>query len=196
MKYQHIAEQLGEKGLCVWPNFLSENCLRETQNNFDEIQSAGGFSRAGTGQNSDNAVQKIRSDSTYWLDRETNSTAQTELWKKIDKLKQSFNRTLFLGITAFEGHYSSYSTGGFYQRHLDCFRHDDTRIVSFVLYLNQNWQKSDGGCLRIYKGNSHTDIEPRGGTMVCFLSREAEHEVMKTHSARHSFTGWFKMSQR
>lgn len=83
--------------------------------------------------------------------------------------------------------------GAFYRRHLDRFHKDDSRLVSFVLYLNQDWKAADGGRLRIYQEDSHTDIDPVRGTMVCFMSRESEHEVMESFASRYSFTGWFKV---
>lgn len=41
-------------------------------------------------------------------------------------------------------------TGAFYRRHLDRFRDDDRRMVSAVLYLNEDWQPQDGGQLRMF----------------------------------------------
>lgn len=189
-----IAEQLGQTGLCVCPDFLSKSSLDETRNDLDDIYAAGGFHQAGIGLGKDHLVASaVRSDETYWLERQNCNLAQTHLWEKIDSLKQAFNRTLFLGLTDFEGHYASYAEGGFYQRHLDCFQKNNDRMVTMVIYLNKNWQESDGGKLRIYSENSHEDIHPLGGTLVCFLSRESEHEVLQSHVARHSFTGWFKI---
>ncbi len=118
------------------------------------------------------------------------------LWRRFDLLKAAFNRTLFLGLTDFEGHYAAYPEGGFYERHKDGFRRDSARVVSFVLYLNRDWKPADGGRLRVYTkgqsgGESHVDVDPIGGTMVCFLSGESEHEVLLNHRPRFSLTGWF-----
>jgi SM-20-related protein len=59
-----------------------------------------------------------------------------------------------------------------------------------VLYLNADWQPSDGGELVIYKpeGNEHR-IQPLQGTLAIFLS-ELEHEVLLTSRDRMSITGW------
>lgn len=51
---------------------------------------------------------------------------------------------------------------------------------------------ADGGRLRVYGGGSHVDVDPGGGTLVCFLSEEKEHEVLPSHAPRISFAGWFK----
>ena len=64
-----------------------------------------------------------------------------------------------------------------------------------MLYLNRDWKPEDGGRLRIYGETSHTDIDPVGGTLVCFMSRESEHEVLESFAGRCSFTGWFKVNR-
>ena len=188
-----IAEQLGQNGLCVCPHFLSQTSLSETRHDLDEIQSRGNFKRAGIGKNNDqNVLNQTRHDETYWLERHLCNTTQSLLWDKLDLLKQAFNRTLFLGLGDFEGHYATYPEGGFYKRHLDCAQQKSDRMVTVVIYLNHNWQESDGGKLRIYSESSFIDINPIGGTMVCFMSQESEHEVLESHATRYSFTGWFK----
>ncbi len=193
MSLATISEELQQTGLSVWPDFLSAQALRDTRADFGQIQAAGGFVRAKTGQGDQAGIQDLRRDEIHWLDRTTSTSAQAELWKKLDQMKQELNRSLFFGLTSFEGHYSSYGKGAFYRRHLDCFQNDDSRLVSFVLYLNQSWKAADGGQLRIYSESSHTDVDPVGGTMVCFMSRESEHEVLESFASRLSFTGWFKV---
>jgi SM-20-related protein len=96
-----------------------------------------------------------------------------------------------MGLTKFSGHYANYPIGGFYKRHLDCFQNNNSRLLSVILYLNPNWTTADGGKLRIYNQVSHVDISPIAGTLVCFLSRESEHEVLLNNAIRQSFTGWF-----
>lgn len=192
MPFHLIAERLGAHGLCVWPNFLTAASLKVTRNDLGRLQRSGAFARASTGQGEGRAIQPLRRDDTFWLNRESSNAVQAKLWEKLDSLKAALNRRLFLGLNHFEGHYASYPAGGFYRRHRDAFRQDDARIVSLVLYLNQDWVPAHGGRLRVYEKNSHTDIDPVGGTLVCFLSRETEHEVLESHAPRLSFTGWFK----
>ena len=188
-----IADQLGKQGLCVWPNFLSPELVHDIRADVELIHGVQGFHRAGIGQGKNQKIHdSVRRDEVHWLDRTSPTVTQTLLWQKLDSLKQAFNRTLYLGLSEVEGHYAFFDVGGFYQRHLDCFQHDNARVVSLVLYLNQHWKSPDGGALRIYGNHSHTDIDPVGGTLVCFLSRESEHEVLPNHAARLSFAGWFK----
>jgi len=193
-----IARQLNKSGLCVCNNFLTERHRENLHADLNDIHLSGGFARAGTGRGADKTPGgDTRRDEVHWLNRETANRAQAHLWSRVDALKRSFNRTLFLGLLDFEGHYAIYPEGGFYARHLDRFRGTSGgRTVSFIIYLNQNWQAKDGGRLRVYRADGHTDIDPRGGTMVCFLSGESEHEVLLNHSARFSFSGWFSSSAR
>jgi SM-20-related protein len=188
-----IAKHLAKDGFCVCENYLEGALLKNIQNDFSEIQSLGSFNRASIGQGKDKEVQdSVRRDNIHWLDQANLNSVQSQLLAKLAELKEAFNRSLYLGIVDFEGHYAHYPAGGFYKRHIDAFRKDSSRIVSVVCYLNQNWQESDGGQLRLYTGDTYTDVEPRGGTMLCFLSQELEHEVLMSHATRSSFTGWFK----
>jgi SM-20-related protein len=194
MTPQMIAETLGQTGLCICPDFLSKQSVDATRADFEQIQKDGGLYRAGTGQGENRQVQDlIRRDEIYWLDRSVRTRVQSTLWKRLDALKLAFNQILYLGLGDMEGHYAAYPEGGFYKRHLDCFQNNNSRIVSIIVYLNPTWNASDGGQLRLYeKDNSHTDVIPLGGTMVCFLSRESEHEVLTSSRRRVSFAGWYR----
>jgi SM-20-related protein len=188
-----IAQQLGSSGLCICPNFLPLEPLQAVVGDLRSLLHNGQFKQAGIGRGPLHQHDgKVRNDNTYWLERDQQNQVQDILWQRIDQLQLAFNRQLFLGLKEFEGHYAAYPEGGFYDRHLDCFRGDSGRVVSFVLYLNSDWQSGDGGQLRVYGADSHFDVDPIGGTLVCFLSQEAEHEVLVSHRPRLSLTGWFK----
>jgi SM-20-related protein len=195
MTPEMIAAQLGQTGLCICPDYLSPSFLQALRADWASLRAAGQMQRAGVGQGDQREIKdRVRSDQIHWLERTTSQPAQTLLWKKLDLLQQGFNRGLFLGLDGFDGHYAIYSPGGFYRRHLDRDSGSENgRIVSLILYLNENWQKTDGGELRIHaKDGSHRDVAPRGGALVCFLSEESEHEVLPSTRDRVSFTGWFK----
>ena len=193
MPYTAIAQELGSTGICVFPDFASGEFLNELRSDLKALRQNGQFEAAGVGKGANHQVLgSVRLNELCWLDRHSPTPTQVKLWNRLDELKTAINRTLFLGIHDFEGHYAIYPPGGFYQRHLDTFSQDPSRIVSFVLYLNENWKPEDGGALRIYQGESHVDVRPMGGNLACFLSQEIEHEVMTSHAERLSFTGWFK----
>ncbi len=69
----------------------------------------------------------------------------------------------------------------------------NTRKLSSILYLNQNWQASDGGELRLYVNDDEwLNISPIGGRLVLFLSDQFWHEVLPAKRERLSLTGWFR----
>jgi hypothetical protein len=69
------------------------------------------------------------------------------------------------------------------------------RYLTCVLYLNPDWQKGDGGTLRIrQKDGTHTDIEPRGGRLVMFSSEEMQHGVQPTYAKRFACSVWLTLN--
>ncbi|PIS10167.1 MAG: 2OG-Fe(II) oxygenase [Bdellovibrio sp. CG10_big_fil_rev_8_21_14_0_10_47_8] len=196
MSPTQIADQLGQTGLCVCADFLPPQPLRQIRSDFDKLKYDGKFQRASVGQKSKKQIHdEVRRDEIFWLQRESPSPAQRQLWGKVDLLQTALNRRLFLGLNDFEGHYACYPVGAFYQRHLDSLTHGNTRVISLVLYLNLGWKPEDGGCLRVYNQGTQIDIQPIGGTLVCFMSQELEHEVLISRAPRASFTGWYRSTK-
>ena len=102
------------------------------------------------------------------------------------------NRELMLGLDELEAHFAMYAPGTRYAKHRDRFRDDDARVLSSVLYLNDDWQESDGGALRLYLPDRHLDVYPSAGKLVLFLSADFEHEVLAATRDRLSIAGWFR----
>jgi len=102
-----------------------------------------------------------------------------------------------------EGLYACYPNGGYYRRHVDAYagQPSELRAFSYLIYLNEAWQESDGGLLRIFTDGGHheapsgappsyVDIEPRMGTLVLFRSDTVPHEVLDTSATRYAVAGW------
>lgn len=174
-----IARDLREKSYSITADFVSPAAVRDY---LKDLENSGEPKAAGTGK-SKIVNEDIRRDKILWRE---------EAPPELEELRVRLNRELFLGLRSIEGHYARYPAGGFYRRHLDRFRADDARTVSFILYLNENWKPADGGRLRLYLKNEEVDIDPVGGTLVCFMSGEIEHEVLESHAPRFSYTGWMK----
>lgn len=120
--------------------------------------------------------------------------------------------------------YLLYPVGGHYKRHLDVSLRQDgwklqgraahdggsfcggqtRRVVSFILYLNRQWDPKNGGELRVYPAHDHgdgsaqseqagftEDITPEGGTLVLVMSGDVEHMVRETRAERQCVVGWF-----
>lgn len=134
----------------------------------------------------------IRSDLTYWIEPAIERPARAELLNLLDKLRLQLNRQLMIGLADVEAHYAAYPAGAFYRRHLDRFRSDDARTVSFTLYLNEPWYPADGGALRLWLPEGPLDVFPSAGTATLFLSDEIEHEVLPAQRTRFSIAAWFR----
>jgi SM-20-related protein len=128
-----------------------------------------------------------------WLDDRTLAPPERALFDALENMRAGLNRTMFLGLFSFEGHYALYPPGTLYRRHRDRFRDDDARVLSCVLYLNEAWSAADGGALRIYfPGGGLRDVLPAAGTLVAFLAERYEHEVLPAKRERWSIAGWFR----
>ena len=155
-----------------------------------------GFVQAGI-SDGDATIQKdIRSNAIRWIDRDANGP-QTEFLDFMQGLQEYCNRHLFLGLSYYESHYALYKKGDFYERHLDAFKNYKNRVLSTVLYLNEDWQSEDGGELLIYD-ESNTIIKrvvPKMGTLVIFLSEKFPHEVVVAKKRRCAIAGWFRVDK-
>lgn len=195
---EQIAAALAERGWIVVENFLDATAVAALRADCLAAWQGGGFREAGVGRGAAHAVRAaIRNDSVMWLDPAALSPAQGTYFARLEQLRLVLNQRLYLGLFEFEGHFAVYPPGHFYRKHLDQFQGQQTRRVSLVLYLNDQWRASDGGALRIYvggdrDGSEFVDIVPTGGTLAVFLSDRFYHEVMPAQRERLSLTGWFR----
>ena len=158
----------------------------------------GDFRRAGVGRGMNLEVRdEIRGDQVMWLAPGGASDEQKIWLAKLELLRLAMNRRFFLGLFEYEGHFAIYPVGSFYKAHLDRHTGTSDRIVTVILYLNPDWHPGDGGELKIWTTPEGRDgafelIEPRMGTIVCFMFGEFWHEVMPALKTRMSITGWFR----
>lgn len=151
------------------------------------------YERAGIGRQQDHQLNTfVRRDQVVWIDGEDPLEKEWLDWA--DGLRLHLNRSLMLGLTAFETHFAHYEPGAFYRKHLDAFRGESNRVVSIVFYLNPDWTPADGGELVLFD-EADTELgrfPPTLGTLAVFLSEEIPHEVLPTRADRYSLTGWFR----
>lgn len=172
-------------------DFISTEDAQGIRSEIASIQLTDGFKQAGIGKLDQQQVDtNQRGDFIRWINPQEALTHTTVFLEKINTIIEELNYTFYLGIRDFECHYAHYPPGTFYKKHVDRHKTGSARRVSFVLYLNSEWQENDGGQLLIYdsENGSHT-ILPRMGTLALFLS-EKEHEVLVTSRDRMSITGW------
>jgi SM-20-related protein len=163
-----------------------------------EAQERGDFKRAGVGRGLDLQVREdVRRDEVMWLQTGVDAGEQVIYLAKLELLRLALNQRFFLGLFEFEGHFAIYPEGAFYKAHLDRHAGTNDRIVTIILYLNPDWQPGDGGELKLWttpegKAGAFILIEPRMGTLVCFMAGDFWHEVLPATKTRMSITGWFR----
>ena len=189
-----VVAALAGPGWGVFPGFLPETAVAGLREESSKLRASGRFHRAGVGRGVASLRDDIRGDEVCWIEPGAVGAATDALLERMDDLRRTLNRELFLGLFDAELHYALYPPGTGYQRHLDRFRDDDKRTLTVILYLNEDWRAEDGGQLRFWP-NEHTaplEIVPQGGTLVAFLSERHWHEVLPARRERRSLTGWFR----
>lgn len=195
-----IADALAQQGYIqlqqFLPDWLAEQLLLEAKR-LASVE----FTPAGIGRNNSQQINsQVRTDSTLWLNG--HSATQQLYLECMQQLKIGLNRRLFMGLFDFECHFSHYSIGDFYQRHLDAFKGDisrvrSNRVLSTVFYLNHDWSKNDGGELLLYADEQVSPVlivPPVFNSGMIFLSDTFPHEVLTSHSDRYSIAGWYKVN--
>lgn len=181
-------DTLAENDFVVVDDFLPDLLLTEVLRFFKDQETE--FRPAKIGQaHLEQRIPEIRSDMTYWLDKQRDQQLQV-FFELIEELMDRLKRELFLSLQGYEFHFALYPPGGFYKPHLDQFDARSNRMISFMIYLNPNWRRGDGGELRIHKEERKIDIEPIMNRAVLFRSDTVLHEVLSATKARRSLTGW------
>lgn len=193
---ENIVDGLVDTGWVVLPGFMPLEWVCRLRGKAEIQWEAGEFHAAGIGRGDDqNVDDMIRGDQIRWLES-SDAGVLAEYLAFMEDLRLGLNRMLFLGLFEFEVQFAVYQPGTFYRRHLDNFRGTSARIVTAILYLNEDWQEADGGQLRIYTdgtaGGPYVDVLPEAGTLLVFLSERFWHEVRPANRERFSLTGWLR----
>ncbi len=191
LQLEQIADQLADRDYAIIDDFLNEGEIDNILEVFDIHKKEGNFKKAAVGASENKTVdQSVRNDLIKWIDNDNAKSPTQVFLNRIDAVKEYLNRTCFLGIKEYETHFTIYPPGAFYKKHLDQFNSSGHRKISFICYLNVNWQPEDGGELRMFLPEGILDIAPMAGKLVCFRSDVVEHEVLVCHANRYSLTGW------
>lgn len=183
-------DQLSEDNYLVIDDFITDQDLDVFLSYFQETLEEEDFKRAGigTGAGFQQKVE-IRGDYIRWLDR-SKDVELADFFARVDEAIGVLNRYCYLSLSGSEFHMAHYPAGTFYKRHLDQFNHRSNRLISFILYLNKNWQEGDGGELKVYLNEEERTIAPVAKRCVIMRSDKVEHEVLMTNKDRYSLTGW------
>ena len=195
LQVQTISDAIEQQGYIVLPSFLSEHSVQALVSRITSFKKEA-FKKAAIGrgflQQQNSAV---RSDEIHWLEQENQT--DHDFLMLMENLRQQINQQLFLGLFDYECHYAVYEPGNFYKKHLDALKGQSNRVLSTVLYLNDDWSAADGGELILYAEDGITKLQtvlPAKGTLVIFLSEQFPHEVLAAKKIRYSIAGWFRVN--
>ncbi len=196
-KIEKILNDLQKQGWSVEENFFSLDLTQKLKETLGSLREKGKLNQAGIGRENNFHIEtSIRSDEISWFDEGNLNEAQKKYLSLMQQLQDAVNQFFYLGLFEFEVHFALYPENTFYKRHLDQHKNQDTRVITFITYLNENWLDENGGQLQLYFNNGEfVSILPKAGTMVCFMSAEFEHEVLPANRERVSLTGWFRKRQ-
>ena len=177
------------------------------------------LTRARVGRGDARRLSDERTDEAAFLDERSQHPDLQKLCKALRKLRSSLCRggawddkaaELRLDATTTSTQLACYQPGGRYRRHADALSDDDARQrdalrgkplltrnrrITAVYYLNEAWNREDGGALRIYADTwtpdaRPFDVLPRLDRLVLFRSTLA-HEVLVTRKERLALTQWW-----
>lgn len=194
-KSNQLTDDIYSHGFHIIDNFLSETDYKGLQNVLKTIYQAGHFKPAKIGHKSGKATNSdIRNDEIYWLDKNEAYPSVVNYLHEMDKLCSLLNESLFLGLVDYEAHFAIYQPNNFYKKHIDQFATSNDRRISCVYYLNDQWQPSFGGELKLYSKQDEllAQITPIGNRFICFNS-ELPHEVCTAFQTRYSIAAWLKV---
>ena len=193
-KIEKILGDIEQQGWSVQEHFFSTELTQQLKNTLTSLRQQGSFKQAGIGrENNLHVEQTIRNDEISWFGEKKLTESQQTFLNIIQQLQDALNQRFYLGLFEFEVHFALYSPNAFYKRHLDQHKNQDSRVLTVITYLNENWNKEDGGELQLYLKNGNTlSVVPKAGTLVCFMSADFEHEVLPAKRERASLTGWFR----
>ena len=189
-----IVASIAASGYAIVRDFIAPRDVAALRARLDERDAAGQLQPAGIGRGAKRVTRAdIRGDRIDWLDPNAPHASEIGLWQTLEELRCACNKTLQLGLFDTEAHYAVYPPGSGYARHVDRFRDDDARVLSFILYLNAGWNDDDGGALLLDAGRAQPmEIAPHGGTFIVFLADRFPHEVRPARRLRRSLAGWFR----
>lgn len=195
--FRRLVVDLLEQGFCVADDVLDLDLLEHLRVRLLSLQEDENLRPAAVvATGNPRRVQSIRGDFIKWWPDHKGLGEHEQLYSSfLNEMSKILNREFFLGINHKNLHYAWYPEQSFYKRHLDQPKGKSDRKLTVNLYLNKNWDESQGGCLRLFTENGpeeFIDVSPEFGRLVVFRSDEFEHEVLPTTVPRLSVTGWLR----
>lgn len=190
-------DELAQKNWADSRELFSKKFCQDLAQECQRLQHEGNLQKAAIGHGATKGTHaEIRGDFTYWMDEKTATPIQSLFMKALHEILQSLNQNFYLGLKRYETHFALYPPGAGYDKHIDNHRGSGARKITFILYLNENWEKGHGGELSLFAPEKPdqliAQVEPRLGTFVLFRSELFPHQVEKSFQPRLSITGWLR----
>lgn len=184
-------DELARQDFVYIDEFLPDQLYKNVQYYFQQLVDDSQFSKAAIGSSEKRKVESsIRGDFIYWLDKQEDNEISS-LFDLFDEVVAKLRQHLFLSLSDYEFHFALYPPQTRYEKHVDQFHGTNNRIISMLIYLNEDWKRGDGGELKIYQDDGNEIlVEPIAKRLLMFKSETVEHEVMLTNVPRKSLTGW------
>jgi SM-20-related protein len=194
-----IIDDLSSKGWSWQPDYLPESLFLALRAEVLAIHSEDDLAPAGIGRETAFQLDRtIRRSRIAWMDGSTPAQASFLHWA--EQLRESLNRSLMIGMFEFEACFAVYRPGEFYDRHLDSFEGARNRVVSLVVYLNEDWQAENGGALLVWPEGADEDVLPAARVLpecagvVFMLSETVPHAVEVTNALRFGIAAWWRVN--
>lgn len=190
-----LVDGLADHGWAGIPALADRDEVRAIRSAAEDSFARGEFEAARIGiEGAPKRHGEVRGDSIRWIDDGQPPDALRPYFAFLDGLRLALNRGLYLGVDEYEGHFARFPPGAGYQRHLDSVPGRGRRLVSCVLYLNEQWTPGDGGELAVYDAEDEqreiARVEPTAGAFAAFLSESLPHAVLPAAAERWTLTGW------
>lgn len=182
---------LTSSGFFYRDDFLPRETATSIRAEALKLVSDGALRAAGFGRDGQ-TDSKIRGDQLCWMEKSTAGSGIRVLMLAFERIRQTVNRELYLGVSHYEmqlAHYPPGSAG--YSKHLDAFRGGPNRRLTAIYYLNPTWKAHHGGELALYLPGGEVMIEPINNRLLVFLAEEVEHAVLPVFADRLALTAWF-----
>jgi SM-20-related protein len=189
--YEKIISSLVEDGYIVIDDALESGVADAL---LAKAQKLPNYKKAGISKQSAKDTNRRR-DAIVWLDED--GACVSEYLSFAEGLRVYLNRSLYLGLRYYEAHFAHYEAGDFYEKHLDAFQNSKNRVVTTVLYLNDEWSEADGGALAIFDKEDDflQHVLPKKNRLVVFMSEVFPHAVEPANRDRYSIAGWFRVDK-
>ncbi|MGB3196989.1 MAG: 2OG-Fe(II) oxygenase, partial [Saprospiraceae bacterium] len=126
--FDTLIDSFIENKIGIAQHFLSESLALHLTENLVFLYRDNQLKSAGTGEHTVLKINNLsRGDKIHWLDRKNNNIHENTFFDLMDDFVLYLNTNCYTGIKSYEFHYTLYEKGSFYIKHLDQFRHNDSR---------------------------------------------------------------------